>query len=86
MTDQAMTTTVKEASPSPWLTVPEAAQRARVGVKLVYREVAAGRLRAARVGGRRDLRFRPDWVDAWLDATAAPVEVRPSGHGTRGSE
>jgi excisionase family DNA binding protein len=69
--------------PSPWLTVGEAAERARVGVKLIYREVAAGRLRAARVGGRRDLRLRPEWIDAWLDATAIPVEVfsdRPSGH------
>ncbi len=60
----------------PWLTGREAAQRARVGVKLIYREVAAGRLRAARVGGRRDLRFLPSWVDAWLEASSTPVEIR----------
>ncbi|MGE3959941.1 MAG: helix-turn-helix domain-containing protein [Vicinamibacterales bacterium] len=60
----------------PWLTVREAAARARVGAKLIYREVASGRLRAARVGGRRDLRFRPEYVDAWLEASATPVEVR----------
>jgi excisionase family DNA binding protein len=57
--------------PSPWLTVAEAAQRARCGVKTVYREVRADRLRAARIGGRRELRLRPEWVDAWLEQTAA---------------
>lgn len=62
-------------NPSPWLTVAEAAQRARCGVKTVYREVPAGRLRAARIGGRRELRLRPDWVDAWLDQTSAVVMV-----------
>jgi hypothetical protein len=31
---------------------------------------------AARIGGRRDLRFRADWIDAWLEQSAAPVEVR----------
>jgi hypothetical protein len=35
-------------------------------VKTIYREVKAGRLRAARVGGRRELRLLPEWVDAWL--------------------
>ena len=61
---------------SPWLTVKEAAGRARVGVKVIYHEVQAGRLRAARIGGRRDLRLLAAWVDAWLEATATPVEVR----------
>ena len=51
---------------SPWLTVEEAAQRARCGVKTIYREVRAGRLRAARVGGRRELRLLSAWVDEWL--------------------
>ncbi len=51
---------------TPWITVGEAARRARCGVKLIYREVAAGRLQAVRVGGRRELRLRPDWIDVWL--------------------
>ena len=62
---------------SPWLTATEAAERARCGVKLVYREVKVGRLRAARVGGRRDLRFLATWIDDWLSATVEPVEVTP---------
>ena len=56
---------------SPWLTVKEAAERARCGVKTVYREVAAGRLKAARIGGRRELRFLADWIDQWLSASSS---------------
>jgi excisionase family DNA binding protein len=51
---------------SPWLTVSEAAERARCGPKLIYREVRSGRLVAARVGGRRELRLRTEWIDEWL--------------------
>src|SRR5262245_44360734 len=54
---------------SPWLTVAEAADRARCGVKTIYREVRAGRLKAARVGGRRELRLLPEWIDIWLTTT-----------------
>jgi excisionase family DNA binding protein len=57
---------------SPWLTVGEAARRARCGVKTIYREVRAGRLRAARIGGRRELRLRPEWVDDWLMQATEP--------------
>jgi excisionase family DNA binding protein len=32
----------------------EAAQRARFGVRIIYRALQAGRLRAVRVGGRRE--------------------------------
>jgi excisionase family DNA binding protein len=71
--------TESTTTPSPWLTVAEAAQRARCGVKTVYREVRTGRLRAARIGGRRELRLRPEWVDAWLDETSAVVMVRTDG-------
>jgi len=56
------------AAATPWLTVTEAAERARCGVKLIYREVAAKRLKAARLGGRRELRLLPDWIDEWLIA------------------
>jgi excisionase family DNA binding protein len=60
---------------TPWLTPKEAAGRARCGVKMIYREVKGGRLRAARIAGRRELRMKPEWVDAWLESTATPVEV-----------
>jgi excisionase family DNA binding protein len=60
---------------SPWRTVKEAAQRAKTGARLIYREVKAGRLKAARVGGRRELRLRDEWIDRWLEETATPHEV-----------
>ena len=58
-----------------WLTVDEAAARARVGRKTIYRAVAGGHLRAARIGGRRELRLLPEWVDDFLLASAEPIEV-----------
>ena len=60
---------------SPWLTVKEAAQRARCGPRVIYREVEAGRLCAARLDGRRELRLLPEWIDNWLIATTTPVDV-----------
>ncbi|MEQ1761101.1 MAG: helix-turn-helix domain-containing protein [Vicinamibacterales bacterium] len=62
--------------PAVWLTVKQAAARMQVGPRLVYRSVASGRLRAARIGNRRDLRFLPEWVDAFLIASSTVVEVR----------
>jgi len=56
---------------SPWLTVKEAAERARCGIKTIYREVKANRLKAAKVGGRRELRIRPEWIDAWLESSVS---------------
>jgi excisionase family DNA binding protein len=66
---------VNQEVDTPWLKTPEAAQRARCGVKTIYREARAGRLRAAHVGGRRDLRFRAAWVDEWLDRCSHAVDV-----------
>jgi excisionase family DNA binding protein len=64
-----------DPSASPWLTVTEAARRARCGGRLIYREVQARRLRAARVGGRRELRLRVEWIDEWLEAFTMPQEI-----------
>ena len=60
-----------------WLTVKQAAARAQVGAKTIYRAVHSRQapLRAAQVSGRKSLRFRPEWVDAWLEATSTPAEV-----------
>jgi len=61
---------------SPWLRLAQTATYAAVSPATLCREVKAGRLRAARVGGRRALRFRREWIDEWLTATSTPVEVR----------
>jgi excisionase family DNA binding protein len=62
-------------TPSPWLTVREATHIAKCGPKTLRREIAAGRLRAARIGGRRDIRIHRDWIDEWLLRCAEPIEV-----------
>jgi excisionase family DNA binding protein len=64
-----------------WLTAGEAAAHARCGVKVIYRAVQTNRLRAARVNGRRDLRFLVHWIDAWLLASATPEIVNPDAPG-----
>jgi excisionase family DNA binding protein len=64
-----MSTTPQEI----WLTRRDAAAYAQVSEATIGREVRSGRLRHARVGGRRSLRFRRHWIDDWL-AAAQPVE------------
>lgn len=46
----------------------------RRGVRLIYREAKAGRLRCAVVGGRRELRFKDEWIDEWLERFSTPIE------------
>ncbi len=64
-----------------WLTVAEAARYAKCGKRLIYHEVRRGKLRAARMGGRRELRFLGSWIDAWLLATSTPAIVNPLAPG-----
>ncbi len=69
---------VIQATPTTdWLTPLQACPVAQCGVKLLYREIKAGRLRAARVGGRRDLRIHRRWIDEWLERSAEIVDVAP---------
>lgn len=73
-----------------WLKVREAADRARCGPKTIYRAVRSGRLRAARIGGRRELRFLESWIDEWLigeggaDDGEIPVAIDATQRTTRG--
>ena len=59
---------------SPWLTIEEARRVAKCGAKLLYSEIAAGRLREARLGSRRAIRVHKDWISAWLENCAEPQE------------
>ena len=62
---------------TPWLNVSQTAKYMCCGPKLIYREIAARRLRAAVIGGRRAYRIKVEWIDAYLEAMAEPVEVTP---------
>ena len=62
---------------SPWLNIVDASLYARVGTQILYRAIVAGKLRAARVDGRRKLVVRREWLDAWLTASAPEVEPVP---------
>ena len=74
--DLAAPSVTNAAEPrSRWLTADQAAKHANVSTKCIYSSVASGRLRAARIGGRRSLRFLVSWVDTWLEAEATPIEI-----------
>ena len=55
---------------SPWLTVPEAAARARCGPRTIQRAIKHKHLRATRVGGRNLMLAQ--WVDAWVTSPKVP--------------
>jgi excisionase family DNA binding protein len=59
-----------------WLTAEQIAAYAQVGIKTIYREVKARRLRAAIVGGRRELRFRKEFADTWLEQCVTPIDAQ----------
>lgn len=54
-----------------WLTIKEGAAWARCGRRQLYEAVHRGELRAVRVTGRNELRFRESWIDEWLEASPA---------------
>ena len=59
---------------SPWLTAAEAASYVKRCRKTLVREIRAGRLRAAIIGGRRQILTRREWLDQWVMDQATPVE------------
>jgi len=72
-----MTTRTPPALPSPWLTATQAAAYLHRGRRFVLREIHAGRLRAAVVGGRREVLTRAEWCDAWVSDQAGPLVPVP---------
>jgi excisionase family DNA binding protein len=59
-----------ERPPSPWLTVDSAAKHAAVSTDTIYFACARGELRHVRIGGRRSIRIRVEWIDAWMERDA----------------
>lgn len=66
----------------PWLTTKGAARRANCSVPTILRAARSGRLRAARINCNKTYRFRPVWIDLWLEM--ATPEYAASQQNTRG--
>lgn len=50
-----------------WLRVAQAAGYANLSADTIYTACERGELRHVRVGGRRSIRTRAQWIDAWLE-------------------
>ena len=65
-----------------WLTVTEGAEHAGVSRDTIYTACERGELRNARIGGRRSIRLKPEWIDAWLERHArGEVATRTNAQG-----
>lgn len=65
-----------------WLTVGEAAEYAGVSRDTIYTACERREIRHARLGGRRAIRLRTEWIDAWFERHAPGVhEWRTVEHG-----
>jgi len=54
-----------------WMKVEAARQYAGgIGRRILYKAVASGQLKAARIGAGRSLLFCDSWIDEWLCASA----------------
>jgi len=58
-----------------WFTVSEGAEYAGVSRDTIYTACERAELRHARVGGRRSIRLKSEWIDAWLERHARGAEV-----------
>jgi len=65
---------------TPWLTAREAAAYLRIGLDTFFRECRLRRIRHARVGGRRAIRCRREWLDEFLERSA-PVIIEVGKRG-----
>jgi excisionase family DNA binding protein len=65
-----------------WLNVGEGAEYAGLSRDTIYTACERKELRHVRVGGRRSIRLKPEWIDAWLERYARGAqEQHHSGHG-----
>ena len=63
-----------------WLTVAEAAEYAGISRDTIYTACERRELRHARVGGRRAIRLKAEWIDVWLEQYARGANPRSSEH------
>ncbi len=60
-----------------WLNVAEGAEYAGVCSDLIYDACAARRIHHIRVGGRRAIRLKREWIDEWLERHAVVTQDAP---------
>ena len=66
-----------------WFTVSEGAEYAGVSRDTIYTARERRELHHARIGGRRSIRLKPEWIDAWLERHAqGPSAARTAEHGS----
>jgi excisionase family DNA binding protein len=53
-----------------WLTVAESATYSGVSRDTIYTACERRELKHARIGGRRSIRIKSEWIDAWLERHA----------------
>lgn len=61
---------------SPWMTAKEAAEYLKRGRRFVLREIHAGRLRAAKIGGRGEILTSRQWCDQFITDLAKPITMQ----------
>jgi len=57
-----------------WLTVAESAEYAGVSRDTIYTACERGELHHARISGRRSIRLKAPWIDAWLERHSRGAE------------
>ena len=53
-----------------WLTVQDGAEYAALGIDTIYTACERGELRHVKVGGRKAIRLKAEWIDQWLERHA----------------
>ena len=74
-----------ERQPPRWLDVRAAAQYAGVSVDSIYKACSLKELRHTRIGGRRVLKFLPEWLDEWIAGSVVPPQEPPKGNDDDGT-
>ena len=69
-----------------WLNVKEGAEYAGVCRDTVYAACERREIRHARVGGRRAIQLKLEWIDAWLERHALDIQDRITIDRTSSSE
>ncbi len=68
-----------------WLTVADAADYAGVSRDTIYTACERREIRQARIAGRRAIRLRAEWIDAWLERHVLEAHDRRAASGAPAS-